>query len=314
MSYSKVSKSALTFGDEIGIGGFSTVYKATWRQEVAVKRLHIFQPNEVEIMSKLNHPNIVRLLGVVQEKPDFYLILEFCNGGSLREYLDKRKGERLPANQLYDWMKQAALPIQYLQKMGVVHKDIKSPNYLVAEGNILKLTDFGISKELQATMSNATESASCQWMAPELMKEMILSPTYDIFSYGVIVWELFTTDTPFKGLEPQVVVMRVCGDNQRPPIPADCPKHVADLIRQCWQGDWKKRPSMDHVLLLVIILENANFDEFIHERRILFSLSHIRVFFFVLFCFCLFVLFCFVFLFLICFCLFVFLTQKQNCS
>ena len=262
MAFSKVKKSALSFGDQIGIGGFSTVYKATWkqslwkRQEVAVKRLLIFQPKEVEIMSKLDHPNIVKLLGVVEEKPDFYLIVEFCSGGSLREYLDKRQGKRLPEKQLYDWMKQAALSIEYLKKMGVVHKDIKSPNYLIANGNILKLTDFGISKELEATMSNATESASCQWMAPELMKELILSPTYDIFSYGVVVWELFTTETPFKGLEPQVVVMRVCGDNQRPPIPADCPKRVTDLMRECWESDWKKRPSMDHVLVLVRILEN----------------------------------------------------------
>ena len=174
-------------------------------------------------MSKLDHPNIVKLLGVVEERPDFYLILEFCSGGSLREFLDQRQRQRLPKNQLFDWMKQAALPIQYLKKEGVVHKDVKSPNYLITKGNILKLTDFGISKELEATMSNATESASYQWMAPELLKDLVLSPKYDIFSYGVVVWELFTTEAPFKGLEPQVVVMRVCSDNQRPPIPADCP-------------------------------------------------------------------------------------------
>ena len=257
MAFSKVKKSALSFGDQLGIGGYSAVYKATWRQslwkrqEVAVKRLLVFHPKEVEIMSKLDHTNIVKLLGVVEEKPDFYLILELCSGGSLRQYLDKRQGQRLPEDQLYDWMKQAALPIQYLKKMGVVHKDIKSPNYLIANGNILKLTDFGISKELEATMSNATESASCQWMAPELMKEMILSPTYDIFAYGVVVWELFTTKSPFKGLEPQVVVMRVCGDDQRLPIPDDCPISVSHMIRECWQGNWKKRPSIDCVLVLV---------------------------------------------------------------
>ena len=257
MAYSKVNKSALTFGKQIGIGGCGTVYKATWRQrlfwqqdmqEVAVKRLLKFQPKEVEIMSKLDHQNIVKLLGVVEDKPDFYLILEFCSGGSLRESLDKREGKRLPENQLYDWMKQAALPIQYLHKMGVVHKDVKSPNYLIAEGNILKLTDFGISKELEATMSNATESASCQWMAPELMKELILSPSYDIFSYGVVVWELYTTVTPSKVLKRQVVVM---GDNQRLKIPGDCPKPIADMIRQCWESDYKARPTMDRVLVMV---------------------------------------------------------------
>ena len=189
----------------------------------------------------------------MKKKPDFYLLLEFCSDGSLREYLDKRGGLRLLNNQFYYWMKQAALPIQYLKKMGVVHKDIKSPNYLIAGGNILKLTDFGISKELEATMSNVSESASCQWMAPELMKDLVLSPTYDIFAYGVVVWELCTAEAPFDCLEPQVVIMRICKDNQRLPIPADCPKLIADILRQCWESDWTKRPNMDHVLFLVRI-------------------------------------------------------------
>ena len=112
------------------------------KEEVAVKQLLVFQPKEAEIMSKLDHQNIVKLLGVVEEKPHCFLILEFCNGGSLREYLDERQGKRLHENQLYNWMKQAALPIQYLQKMGVVQKDIKSSNYLISDDNILKLTNL----------------------------------------------------------------------------------------------------------------------------------------------------------------------------
>ncbi|XP_072041655.1 uncharacterized protein [Amphiura filiformis] len=254
MAYSKVRRSTLTFGRELGEGGFSTVYQATWRrsllkrQEVAVKRLHKVNPSEVEITSKLDHPNIVKLLAVVEESPDYFLIMELCTGGSLRSYLDERQGKRLPLDQFCDLAKQAALPLKYLREMGIVHKDVKSLNYLIADGDILKLTDFGIAKNLENTMSNATQSASYPWMAPELMRDMKLSPTYDVHSYGVVVWELLTLQVPFEGMEPQVVVMRICAHNERPPIPPDCPQTIADLLRKCWEADWRKRPSIDDIL------------------------------------------------------------------
>ncbi|XP_072041659.1 uncharacterized protein [Amphiura filiformis] len=257
MAYLKVKRSALTFGPELGEGGFSTVYQATWRQsllkrqEVAVKRLYRVNPSEVEIMSKLDHPNIVKLLAVVDESPDYFLIMELCTGSSLKSYLDQRQSKRLPLYQVCDLAKQAALPLKYLREMEILHKDVKSPNYLIADGNILKLTDFGIAKNLKETMSNATQSASYPWMAPELMKDLKLSPTYDIHSYGVVVWELLTLEVPFQGLEPQVVVMRICSDNERPPIPPDCPRPIADLLRKCWEVDWRKRPSIDDVLSMI---------------------------------------------------------------
>ena len=166
MSFSKIKRSDLKFGDEIGRGGFSTVYQATWRrslfksQEVAVKRLYKVQLNELEILSKLDHVNIVKLIGVVDEKTDFYLILELCRDGSLRTYLDKRNGRRLPDGQFFDWAKQAARAIEYLKKMGVVHKDVKASNYVIAEKRILKLTDFGLAKEIDVTKSNASGSGT----------------------------------------------------------------------------------------------------------------------------------------------------------
>ena len=134
MALSKIKRSDLTFGAELGRGGFSTVYQATWkhswfsRKEVAAKKVLKMEPNEVQILSKLDHVNIVKLIGVVDEKPDFYLILELCKGGSLRTYLDKRNGKRLPDDQFYDWAKQAARAIEYLKKMGVLHKDVKASN------------------------------------------------------------------------------------------------------------------------------------------------------------------------------------------
>ena len=257
MAFSKIKRSDLKFGNELGRGGFSTVYQASWKrsffksQEVAAKKLLKYEPNELEIMARLDHINIVKLIGVVDEKPEFYLIMELCKGGSLRSYLDRQQGQRLPDEQFYDWTKQAARAIEYLKKMGVVHKDVKAENYVIADQNILKLTDFGLAKEIDVTKSNATGGGTYGYMAPELMKDFILSPTYDIFSFGVLVWELRTTEKPFKGEDQHAIIWKVCKHNEHPPIPADCPKPIADLMMDCWKVDWQRRPKIDQVLAVV---------------------------------------------------------------
>ena len=200
---------------------------------------------------KLNHSNIVKLLGVVDEKFDFFMILEYCEGGSLRSYLDGRKGHHL-GQLFYEWAIQAARPIEYLREKQIVHKDIKSPNYLITGKSILKLADFGLAKNMDSTISRATETASYPWMAPELLRDDILSPTYDIYAYGVVLWELWTTKMPFEDVkEPAHLAWLICNKHERPVIPDDCPETLSDLMKKCWELEWTKRPGIDHVLALV---------------------------------------------------------------
>ncbi len=237
----------------LGEGGFGSVYhmslsKGTNVAEVAVKKLmqRDVGEKELDILSELDHPNIVKLIGVVDEDIDFMLILEFCEGGSLRSYLDK--GRRITLRQFYDWLLQAALPLEFLKQKEVIHKDVKSPNYLVTANETLKLCDFGLAKKFDRTVSNATERASHAWMAPELLKDGKLSPKYDIFAFGVVAWELWTGKYPHKGLEWQVIVMKVCARDERLPIPDDCPKSVKELILKCWKTDWKDRPDIEELI------------------------------------------------------------------
>ena len=239
---------------EIGRGSYATVYQMTWNRQlgpiqVAAKRLNKPEDDtELKILSKLDHPNIVKLLGVVDEGINFLLILELCEGGSLRKYLDGHQDNHLPTDQFFDWAKQAALPVQYLQENNIVHKDIKSPNILISKENILKLADFGLAKNIAESISNATQTASYPWMAPELLYKAILSPTFDIFTLGVVFWELWTRQFPFKGVEWEQIVWKVCEKDERLPIPPDMPKSLADLIRQCWATDCKQRPGIQHIL------------------------------------------------------------------
>ena len=253
----KIKRNELKFVKQIGEGGFSSVYQMTWMSsslgpiEVAVKKLRRHDGHELGVMSQLDHPNIVKLIGVVDEEMDFMLVLELCERGSLRSYLKERKGKRLSEKQFYDWAEQAARPLEYLRQNKLVHKDVKSPNYMITSENTLKLGDFGLTKNIDQTIGNATETASCQWMAPELLVKGILSPKYDIFAFAVVLWELWTGKFPFEGLESQVIAWKVCHENERLPIPEDCPEPIKDLMRQSWQTDWKKRPDIEEVILVV---------------------------------------------------------------
>ena len=134
--------------------------------DVAAKKLHKRDVRELEVLSELDHPHIVKLLGVVDENTDFMLILELCDRGSLRSYLKELNGQRLTDKEFLDWAEQAAKPLEYLKQKKIVHKDVKSPNYMIKAENILKLGDFGIAKNLDHTTYNATETTSVKWMAP----------------------------------------------------------------------------------------------------------------------------------------------------
>ncbi|XP_072019102.1 uncharacterized protein [Amphiura filiformis] len=252
----KIKKKKLKLVKQIGSGGFGAVFQMTWKSpqgdiQVAAKRLNEPDPHELNILASLDHASIVKLLGFVHEEMEFMLILELCEGGSLRSYLDEHGGLSTNLQLFVYWAEQAAIPIKYLRGKQIVHKDVKSLNYLITQGNMLKLADFGLAKKIEHTMSNATERASYSWMAPELFTLGKLSPNYDIFALAVVIWELWTGQFPFKGLEFQVIWHRVCILNERLPITADVPQPIADLLRQCWDEDWHKRPSIEHIISVI---------------------------------------------------------------
>ncbi|XP_072047630.1 mitogen-activated protein kinase kinase kinase 20-like [Amphiura filiformis] len=252
-----IKRSDLKFGKQIGEGGYSSVFQMTWISpslgpiQIAAKRLNKRDVRELEIMSGLDHPNIVKLLGVVDEEIDFMLILELCDRGSLRSHLQELNAGHLSEKQFYDWAEQAARPLQYLRQKRIIHKDVKSPNYMITAENNLKLGDFGIAKNIAQTIDNATETASYPWMAPELLSENILSLEYDIFAFAVVLWEMRTGKFPFQGLESQVIAWKVCQLNERLSIPEDCPQAIKELMMRCWETDWTKRPCIEEVITVI---------------------------------------------------------------
>ncbi|XP_072034406.1 uncharacterized protein [Amphiura filiformis] len=258
----------LKFKEIIGKGGSSTVYKVQWTKKerdnttdelvhsrrktilAAAKRLNRVSKSELDILSRLRHPTIVKLLGVVDEKPDFFLVFELCDGGELRYYLKNNAKDGLHICLITAWGEQAARAIEYLHKKQVIHRDVKSNNFLITGSKNLKLCDFGLAKEADSTVTTKAKG-TWGWVAPEVFTENHLSPSSDIFAYATMIWELLTCLVPFARAPYEEVWKRVCDQDERPQIPDDCPDQIAELMTQCWQADRTKRPTSEQVVQVI---------------------------------------------------------------
>ena len=164
--YSKLlDPSLVTYGDQIGEGGFAVVFKAQLQTEdgntlqVAAKRLDLLDYKEIENLAKLSHPNIISYLGYFKDDEtltaSITIITELAENGDLRSYLKSCSGP-LVEDLASRWIKEAAEAVKYLHHTNVVHRDIKSNNYLIMGDHTLKLADFGLAKDLDETMSTVS--------------------------------------------------------------------------------------------------------------------------------------------------------------
>ena len=261
-----IKQTNLELHEVIGRGGYGDVHRATWTNnnqtiDVAVERLHSMDENELTMLTKLQHPNIIQLHGYVKESlsnlrgaTDFMLVLEYGSLGSLRSYLDRSDKECPISTQLlFDWMKQTTLPIKYLKERDVQHRDIKSPNYIITEGMILKLSDFGTAKEVKTTRTTGYVGTR-RWAAPEYIKDSRLSTRNDVHPLGLVIWEMLTREIPFHQYTDEMdyqLMQAICERKERPVIPAFCPKEIADMLRQCWEEDRTARPDLDEILEVI---------------------------------------------------------------
>ncbi|BES93474.1 Protein tyrosine kinase [Nesidiocoris tenuis] len=272
----EIDPNELKVGPLIGSGGFGYVYKAVWRrEEVAVKLARQNQGDdwdtvlenvkqEAKLFWLLKHENIVGLKGVclsMGETPEsggvggVGLVMEYARGGPLNRVL---AGRKIRPDVLVDWAIQIARGMHYLHSdapISLIHRDLKSSNVLIAEAidgddlsyKTLKITDFGLAREVYNTTRMST-AGTYPWMAPEVIKSSTYSKASDVWSFGVVLWELLTGQTPYKNIEPFAIAYGVASTLLKLPIPSTCPQSWAELMEACWAHDPHKRPSFDKVL------------------------------------------------------------------
>ncbi|GMF34755.1 unnamed protein product [Phytophthora fragariaefolia] len=249
----------ITLGRMIGEGAFGKVHEGKWRgKSVAVKLLicqdlrsdilNEFQ-SEVEIMSVLRHPNICRLLGACMEPPHRALVVELLQRGSLwgvlrmnRKSIDQEMRSRF----IYD----TAKGMSYLHhfERPILHRDLKSPNLLVDKNFNIKLSDFGLARVKAHVQTMTGNCGTVQWMAPEVLGNQKYTEKADVFSFGIVIWEIVTGECPYDGMSQIQAALGVLNRNLRPNIPRDCPPFFSRLMKACWNRQPELRPSFPHIV------------------------------------------------------------------
>uniref|UniRef100_A0A0D9VDV5 non-specific serine/threonine protein kinase n=1 Tax=Leersia perrieri TaxID=77586 RepID=A0A0D9VDV5_9ORYZ len=250
----------LHIGERIGLGSYGEVYHADWNgTEVAVKKfldqdlsgvaLDQFKC-EVGIMSRLRHPNVVLFLGYVTQPPNLSILTEYLPRGSLYRLLH-RPNSQIDETRRLKMALDVAKGMNYLHASHptIVHRDLKSPNLLVDKNWVVKVSDFGMSRLKHHTfLSSKSTAGTPEWMAPEVLRNEPSNEKCDVYSFGVILWELATMRVPWSGLNPMQVVGAVGFQNRRLDIPKEIDPLVASIISSCWENDPSKRPSFSQLL------------------------------------------------------------------
>ncbi|VAI57144.1 probable serine/threonine-protein kinase SIS8 [Triticum dicoccoides] len=256
----EISWEDLHIGERIGLGSYGEVYHADWNgTEVAVKKfldqdlsgvaLEQFKC-EVRIMSRLRHPNVVLFLGYVTQPPNLSILTEYLPRGSLYRLLH-RPNSKVDETRRLKMAFDVAKGMNYLHTSHptIVHRDLKSPNLLVDKNWVVKVSDFGMSRLKHHTfLSSKSTAGTPEWMAPEVLRNEPANEMCDVYSFGVILWELATLLVPWSGLNPMQVVGAVGFQNKRLDIPKEVDPLVASIISSCWDNDPSKRPSFSQLL------------------------------------------------------------------
>eukprot|EP00339_Tiarina_fusa_P025430 CAMPEP_0117000298 /NCGR_PEP_ID=MMETSP0472-20121206/2690_1 /TAXON_ID=693140 ORGANISM="Tiarina fusus, Strain LIS" /NCGR_SAMPLE_ID=MMETSP0472 /ASSEMBLY_ACC=CAM_ASM_000603 /LENGTH=1327 /DNA_ID=CAMNT_0004699951 /DNA_START=722 /DNA_END=4702 /DNA_ORIENTATION=+ len=276
----QVSQRRLTIGEQIGEGGFGVVYKGSLEKNVvAVKELtcagtldgDLFREFQVEafIQGLLDHPNCVKLFGLTANPPR--MILEFVSGGDLCHLIHPKKTPK-PTLQTLPWTRRYAIAFDIIKGLyhmqtrnpPIIHRDIRSPNiFMTKEGKAL-IGDFGLARQVNPDVGGML--GTWQWLAPECIDSVELNSydtRTDIYSFGMVLWELATCDVPFEEfmddpryaangkLKLQDLKRAIIDEHLRPSLPDDAPPTVKDIIQRCWNVDVNQRPTCVEILQLL---------------------------------------------------------------
>ncbi|XP_051046837.1 tyrosine-protein kinase Fer isoform X2 [Phodopus roborovskii] len=246
----------VSLGALLGKGNFGEVYKGTLKDKTAVavktckedlpQELKIKFLQEAKILKQYDHPNIVKLIGVCTQRQPVYIIMELVPGGDFLSFLRKRKDE-LKLKQLVRFSLDVASGMLYLESKNCIHRDLAARNCLVGENNVLKISDFGMSRQEDGGVysSSGLKQIPIKWTAPEALNYGRYSSESDVWSFGILLWETFSLGVcPYPGMTNQQAREQV-ERGYRMSAPQNCPEEISKIMMKCWDYKPENRPKFN---------------------------------------------------------------------
>eukprot|EP00877_Chromochloris_zofingiensis_P013896 jgi/Chrzof1/8760/Cz03g23150.t1 len=266
----EIDISQLHIDAKVAAGSFSNLYKGFYcGQEVAVKILKELQDDasqyqeflqEVSIMRKVRHKNVVQFIGACTRKPNLCIVFEYMSGGSVYDYI-RREGP-LKLSQILKVAVEVSRGMDYLHQRKIIHRDLKAANLLLDENHTVKIADFGVARIIECNGHMTAETGTYRWMAPEVIEHKPYDEKADVFSFGVVLWELLTSKIPYSDMTPLQAAVGVVQKGLRPAIASHCPQALADIMTACWDAAPQHRPTFKELTpRLQLLLDIAKEDE-----------------------------------------------------
>ncbi|KAL7597662.1 serine/threonine-protein kinase STY13 [Lactuca sativa] len=260
----------LSMGPAFAQGAFGKLYKGSYNgEDVAIKLLEKpendverglvmeqqFQ-QEVMMLARLKHVNIVRFIGACRKPNVWCIVTEYAKGGSVRQFLARRQnravGLKLAVKQALD----VARGMEYVHALGLIHRDLKSDNLLISADKSIKIADFGVARIEVQTEGMTPETGTYRWMAPEMIQHRPYTQKVDVYSFGIVLWELITGMLPFQNMTAVQAAFAVVNKGVRPTIPPDCLPVLGEIMVRCWDGNSDARPPFTEVVRMLEHAEN----------------------------------------------------------
>lgn len=222
-------------------------FKELFMEQLSGKNM-IFFSREIEILVKCDNMFVLPFYGWTSEYP-YSIITEYIPNGSLFHSLQHRPtSPNLTSTNKTLIAIGIANGMMSLHSVGIIHRDLKPLNILLDEKLLPKICDFGLSRFTNEELNlMSLEIGTPRWMAPETFDSKNYTNKVDVYSYGILLWEMLTEDIPFQGLTPIQIAYKVTKDNERPEFPSNTPRPLKSLIRKCWDRNPDNRPTFSQI-------------------------------------------------------------------
>lgn len=285
----EVCKDDLIIEEQIGTGAFGMVYKGMLKTpegtiKCAIKTVpststpkqRVDFLREASIMKQFDTYHVVKLMGVVSITAQAYVIMEYMGKGDLKGYLRRlRDAHHLEKKWLVDGIylmaAQIADGMAYLASKRFVHRDLAARNCMVGEDGVVKIGDFGLTRDIYDNDYYRRDTHGrlpVRWMAPESLRDNLYTSASDVWSYGVVVWEIVTfSESPYQGLSNDEVIKSVM-QGVTMSRPQHCPDKLYYIMQRCWRKLDKERPSFEDIVeYLLPLIEDKLYPNYFYKKR-----------------------------------------------